>query len=158
MQDDDLNLAEKRRRGPPKGSRNHLTHGHTLRKLLLKDVNIVDISKKNGIGPEIVSQAEQICSDAGGKESLSELKRQLINRYVITELLIQSVDHWLLQQPSLIKSKRAIFPIVNERNRLVQTSLQLAQAIGIERKPRPTQSLEEWYYAEDKPAQEKDSQ
>jgi hypothetical protein len=136
---------ENRRVGAPKGSENHKIHGHYQRKVLLKDVQLLDISRQNKLGRVVIEQAEAIYQDGGGKEQFSELKQHLVSRYLITELMIQSVDRWLLEQPSLInRAKRCIFPIVSERNRLVSVSLQLAQAIGLERKQKPVHTLESY--------------
>ena len=84
-------------------------------------MSLLNISRKTALGREIVEKADRIYVDRGGKENCSELHQDLVSRYTITELLIQSVDSWLLTQPSLInKSKRSLLPIIAERNKLVR--------------------------------------
>ena len=120
-------------------------HGHHARKLKLTDVRLVDISQQNGPGRLVAAKAEAIFADRGGRANLSELQQDLVNRYLVTELLIQSIDFWLLEQKSIInKRKKTAIPILAERNRLTETSLKLAQAIGLERKEPPAPSLAEF--------------
>ena len=120
-------------------------HGHHARKLKLTDVRLVDISQQNGPGRLVAAKAEAIFADRGGRENLTELQQDLVNRYLVTELLIQSIDFWLLEQKSIInKRKKTAIPILTERNRLTETSLKLAQAIGLERKEPPAPSLAEF--------------
>src|SRR5436309_8872640 len=105
-----------RHRGAPKGSKNAEKHGYYRRKVMLKDVALLNISRQTALGRAITAKADAIFADRGGKETFSELQRDIVNRYLITELQIQGIDRWLLEQPSLInKSRRMIYPIVNER-------------------------------------------
>jgi hypothetical protein len=131
-------INPKRVRGAQPGNRNARKHGHHSRKVKLTDVGLMDISQQNGPGRLIAQKAEAIFHDGGGRENFSELKQDLVSRYLITELLIQSLDRWLLEQKSLVnRRKKAAFPILAERSRLTETSLKLAQAIGLDRRAAP---------------------
>src|ERR1051325_171749 len=66
------------RAGAPKGNKNRRTHGlHTLN-AALKDADLRAISKRTTLGRELARRREQIYADAGGRETLSELKVDLI--------------------------------------------------------------------------------
>src|ERR1051325_3031171 len=108
-------------------------HGyHTLKKLF-KDGEFPGIADSSKVAAELRAWRDTITQDAGGTETLSELKRSLITRYQIGELLLNGIDDWLLRQKSLIHRRRkSLYPILNERNRLVETSLKLAAAIGFD--------------------------
>ena len=92
--------------GAPKGNQNRRTHGYHHLKLKLTDVSLAAISRQNGIGKAVVEKAETIIADRGGREALSELQLDLVDRDVKTELLIASIDRWLFQQKSLIHRRK----------------------------------------------------
>src|SRR5437773_7849681 len=123
----------KRAKGAPKSNGNAKKHGHYSRKVKLTRAGLTAISKQNGPGKELARRREVIESDLGGREQLSQLQADLVQKYLITELLIESLDRWLLEQRTLInRRRRAVFPILNERNRMIETSLKLASALGLE--------------------------
>jgi hypothetical protein len=132
--------APKNRPGAKKGNRSRVTHGHYARKVQLRDITLLDISRQTSLGRQVCAKADAIFNDRGGRANCSELERDLVNRYLVTELLVQSIDCWLLEQPSLInKRRRSLYPIVVERNKLVETSLKLASAIGLDRQQKKIQ-------------------
>ena len=129
-----------RRSEAMKGSENAKKHGHWQRKFALK---------KRGFGALSLAQRAlvrqwraSIIEDLGGLDNVSELKQNLIDRYLQTSILIQSVDQFFNEQlakgprkrhPLVNRKRHSLYPIVNERNRLLETSLKLAQAIGLDR-------------------------
>jgi len=119
--------------GGQKGNKSAAKSGHYALRSSLKRDGLSVLTRRQR---EAVAECrKQIVDDLGGDENVPELKRLQIERYLITELLLQSLDGWLLQQPTLInRRRRALYPIVVQRNELVQTSLKLAQAIGLERR------------------------
>jgi len=136
-------LPRKRRGGPPKGSANARTHGHYQRKAALSRIGFDGIDRRTSAGREYSERREQIVADAGG--TLSQIKADLVERYMRLCVLIDSLDTWLFQQPSLInKRKRALFPIVKERTHLEDAALRLAQSIGLDRKEKPVPTLAEY--------------
>ena len=64
----------------------------------------------------MAARREAIERDAGGAEQLSQLKHDLVDRYLRTVVLIESVDAYLFEQQSLVnRRKKALFPVVRER-------------------------------------------
>jgi hypothetical protein len=126
-----------RRGGPPKGSTNAKKHGHYSRKAALMQIGFDGIDKRTAAGRELALRREAIYMDLGGKVTVSQIKSDLVERYMRLCILIDSLDSWLFAQPTLInKRKRTLLPIVRERAQLEDTALRLANAIGLERRTK----------------------
>ena len=76
----------------------------------------------------------------------SRLSRlSMIDVAMRTKLMLDSVDAWLLAQPSLInKRKRTLLPVVRERTQLADSLARHLLALGLERRAKPTQSLQDY--------------
>ena len=62
-----------------------------------------------------------------------------------TKLMLDSIDAWLLSQPSLInKRKRTLLPVVRERTQLADSLARHLSALGLERRAKPTRSLQDF--------------
>lgn len=136
---------QERRPGAPKDNTNAKKHGVSKLRTALKEAGTTRIDGRTTLGRELAASRERIEADAGGRDSVSQLKHDLIERYLRTLVLIDSIDRWLFEQPSLVnKRKKSVLPVVRERTQLVDSSLRLAQAIGLNRvKPAPP-SLQEY--------------
>jgi hypothetical protein len=65
-------------------------------------------------------------------------------------LIVDHCDGFLLSQPSLInKRRKALLPIVKERQVLVDSLSRLLQQLGLERQARPMPSLQEYVAAKE---------
>lgn len=132
----------KRAGGPPVGSQNRLLHGHYVRKTALLALGFDGIDRRTHHGKEFASRREAVFVDLGGRESLSQIQHDLIERYMRMCVLIDSLDSWLFAQKSIVnKRKKCLIPIVRERAALEDTALRLASALGLERKARPIPDL-----------------
>jgi hypothetical protein len=61
----------------------------------------------------------QLIADLGGPDMISTQERSIVDLAVRTKLLLDSIDTWLLHQPSLINSrKRNIHRAALERKQL----------------------------------------
>ena|SRR5687768_16322147 len=68
------------------------------------------------VGVELKAWQAAIIQDMGGEENISAMERSIIDLATKTFLMLQSVDRFLLQQPSLVnKSKRQLFSVVLQR-------------------------------------------
>src|SRR5690242_16926194 len=71
------------------------------------------------IGLELKAFQSAIIQDMGGDENISAMERSIIDLATKTFLMLQTVDRFLLEQPSLVnKSKRQLFPVVLQRQTL----------------------------------------
>jgi len=76
----------------------------------------------------------------------------VIELAVRTKLLLDSIDAWLLVQPSLVNArKRALLPVVRERQALADALARYLGQLGLERRQRPVGDLAS-YLAEKAPA------
>ena len=61
------------------------------------------------------------------------------------KLLLESVDAWLLIQPSLVNGrKRALLPVVRERQGLADSLARYLAQLGLERRAKPVPSLDDY--------------
>ena len=88
-----------------KENKNAAKHRHYLIKAALNGVDLRAIDRRTVLGAELARRREQIISDAGGQENLTELKADLIEQYLRTVILIENVDSYLFQQPSLVRMR-----------------------------------------------------
>jgi hypothetical protein len=76
-------------------------------------------------------------SDRGGIEQTSTQQRQLIDLAVKTKLLLDSIDAWFVKQPSLVNHrKRALLPVVLQRQQLADAMARYMTQLGLERKAK----------------------
>ncbi len=86
--------------------------------------------------------------DLGGKEAISTQQEALVDLCVKSKLLLDSIDVWLLTQPSLINlSRQALIPVVRERTQLADSLARCLGQLGLERKAKPVPPLDEYLAA-----------
>jgi hypothetical protein len=69
-----------------------------------------------------------IIGDLGGEDTISAMQRAVVDLATRTYLLLESVDRFLLEQPSLVnKSRRQVYPAVLQRQQLADA---LARYMG----------------------------
>jgi hypothetical protein len=83
--------------------------------------------------------------DLGGSQGTSTQQRQLADLAVKTKFILESIDGWILKQPSLVNAKkRTLLPIILQRQTLADSLARLMTQLGLERRPRPVQTLEDY--------------
>jgi len=119
------------------------THGLTTLKRTVNRLGSRAIDRRTRIGKALSGFRRDLIQDVGGREALSTQQAVLIDLCVKTKLLLDSVDSWLLQQPSLInKRRKSILPVVRERQALADGLMRYLVALGLERRIKSL-SLEE---------------
>ena len=120
--------------GAPKGNRNRLGHGvHALTALTKKLGTDRALDKRTTTGKALARWRQDLIDDLGG--DVSTQQDSIISLAVKTKLLLDSVDVWLLKQPSLIdKRKRALLPAVRERQTLADALARYMSMLGLERR------------------------
>jgi len=79
--------------------------------------------------------------DLGG--DVSTQQAAIIDLAVKTKLLLDSIDAWLLTQPTLVnKRKKALLPVVRERQQLADSLARYLKDLGLERRQRDVQDLD----------------
>jgi hypothetical protein len=112
------------------------THGMTVLKRALDEVasrggKVIDTRTR--VGKALMAWRAQLVEDLGG-EQLSTQQQALIDISVRTKLLLDSVDAWLLRQPSIIdKRRRQLFPVVQQRTALADALARYLGSLGLAR-------------------------
>lgn len=73
--------------------------------------------------------------DIGGPEAVSTQQIAVVDLAVKSKLLLDSIDAWLLTQPTLVNArKRSLLPVVRERQALADALSRYLGQLGLERK------------------------
>jgi hypothetical protein len=87
----------------------------------------------------------QFLADLGGEASLSAQEKVLVDVALRTKLFIDHVDCFLMQQDSLVnKKRRSLYPMMAQRNSLVNTMVNILSQLGLKRREKSVQSLAEF--------------
>src|SRR5215470_7699282 len=129
-------------RRPPRATAQR--HGLTRLRAAVRGLGGRVVDKRTTLGRALADWRQELIDDLGGTNAVSTQERAIVDLAVKTKLLLDSIDAWLLTQPSLInKRTRALLPVVRERQHLADALSRYLQALGLERRARPAKSLEE---------------
>ena len=132
-----------------KGQQLALKHGLHPLKRAVNTLGNRFLDKRTMASKALVQWREDLIRDLGG--DVSTQQDAIISLAIKTKLLLDSVDVWLLQQPTLIlKRKRAIIPAVAQRQVLADALARYMGMLGLARKSKLT-SLSEILSRDDKP-------
>jgi hypothetical protein len=125
------------RGGPPKGNGNARRHGLNPLKKALYTLGNRALDKRTVAGRALVEWREDLIRDLGG--DVSTQQDAIISLAIKTKLLLDSIDVWLLQQPTLIiKRKKSIIPAVQQRQVLADALARYLGQLGLARKAKLT--------------------
>jgi hypothetical protein len=97
------------------------------------------------VGDALKAWRAGLVSDLGGADSLSTQELALVEMATRSYLLLESVDRWLLAQPSLVnKSRRQLFAVVLQRQTLADSLARNLSLLGLRRRSRPVPTLNEY--------------
>jgi len=124
--------------------RTYSAHGLTTLKRAVKGLGSRAIDMRTSLGKALAEWRADLMADLGGRDAISTQQAAIIDLAVKTKLLLDSIDAWLLTQPSLIdKRRRAVLPVVRERQQLADALARYMTALGLERRARPAKTLTE---------------
>ena len=119
------------RRGKYPQQRRHRLY--TLRKAVAV-LGSRSIDRRTGVG-RALSEWRRALIDALGGEQVTPQQETIIDLAVRSKLILDSIDAWLLQQPSLIRKKyRVLAPIVLQRQSLADGLARYMGQLGLERR------------------------
>jgi hypothetical protein len=88
---------------------------------------------------------DAIISDLGGPAAASAQERAIVELATKTYLMVESIDRFLLEQPSLVnKSRRQLFPVVLQRQQLADSLARYMTMLGLKRRAKAMPSLGEY--------------
>ncbi len=98
------------------------------------------------MGKRLAEWRADLVRDLGGEVSTQQAA--VIDLAVRTRLLLDSVDVWLLAQPSLVNlRRRALLPVVRERQQLGDALARYMAQLGLERRAKPVTDLQSFIAA-----------
>lgn len=124
------------------GNRGNTKHGLYHRQRMLMERGLDAIDGRTTTGRALAKWREDLVRDLGG--DISTQQQALLDLAVKSKLLLDSVDAWLLVQPSLInKRKRSLLPVVIQRQALADALARYLAQLGMERRQKQV-SLEDY--------------
>ena len=143
---------------PPK-NRTYQRHGLHALKTALTATKLESqqslIHSLGEAGRALLEWRDAIVADLGGEEAISAQERAVIDAATTTYLMLASVDRFLLQQPSIVnKSRRQLFPVVLERQRLADALVRYLEALGLRRRTPEPVDLDGYLAARSRRSQE----
>jgi hypothetical protein len=121
------------------GQATRIAPKHELKDLkkAVKSLGGRGIDQRTTLGKALTQWRKEVIEDLGGPEAVSTQKQALIDLAVGTKLLLDSIDTWLLKQPSLVNARRrAVLPVVLQRQRLAESLARSLTQLGLERRTR----------------------
>src|SRR5262245_25241547 len=119
----------------PKGNQYRRTHGlHSLKKAWSQLGNRA-IDGRSAAGVAIRKWRRDLIADLGGADAVSTQRLALVDLAVKSKILLDSIDAWLLSQPSLVNARtRSLIPVVPQRQTLSDGLARYLSQLGLERR------------------------
>ena len=137
-------------RKSPKNRRVYQKHGLYALKSAIKGANGRGdwLESLGNVGVTLKAWKADLVADLGGEDAVTTQERAVVDMAVRTHLMLESVDRWLLEQPSLVnKSRRQLFPVVLQRQQLADALARYMAQLGLKRKAKPVPALSEYLEA-----------
>jgi hypothetical protein len=133
--------ATKARARKPK--RGYSKHGLIRLRAAVRELGPRVVDRRTHVGKQLAAWKADLVRDLGG--DVSTQQAAVIDLAVRTKLLLDSIDAWLLVQPSLVNArKKALLPVVRERQQLADSLARYMGTLGLERKAREVPSLSQY--------------
>jgi hypothetical protein len=108
------------------------------------------IDRRTSVGKALAQWQAELVADLGGRATISTQEKALVDLCVTTKLMLDSIDHWLLKQPSLVNArKRTLLPVVLQRTTLANALSQYLGQLGLTRRAKPTATLADYLAGKD---------
>lgn len=129
---------------------------HTVKRAIqLRGLAALD--QRSHTARALLDWRRDLLTDLGGKEQVTAAQYALVEMAARTKLFIDHLDAWLLARPQLvIYRKRSAFPVLIQRQHLVDSLVRILSQLGLERKGPKALDLGEYLatrYEEKGPAE-----
>jgi hypothetical protein len=116
-------------------------HGLRRLKAAVKALGSRAIDGRTTLGKALGQWRNELIADLGGPEAVSVQEHAVLDLAVKTKLLLDSIDAWLLVQPSLVdKRRRSVLPVVLQRQTLADALARYMAQLGLKRR-RETKTI-----------------
>src|SRR5262249_16417632 len=122
---------------PPKTDRRQQRHGlYALRRAFrAADEHWLDGPGDTSLG--LKAWRDGMLAELGGADAVSAQERAIVELATKTYLMVESIDRFLLEQPSLVnKSRRQLFPVVLQRQQLADSLARYMTMLGLKRRSK----------------------
>lgn len=130
--------------------RPYTKHGQVALNKALKTVSNGDgwIDDLGEVGEALKTWKAALVNDLGGEGEVSAMPRAVIELATKTHLMLESVDRFLLEQPSLVnKSRRQLFAVVTQRQALADSLSRYMGQLGLAKRAKQPVSLADYLNA-----------
>jgi hypothetical protein len=91
--------------------------------------------KSTALGRALHEWRAALVADLGGDDAVSTQQRALVELAVRTKLQVDSIDAYILSLPALVdKRHRRVWPVVKDRQSLVDQLQSILKDLGLERR------------------------
>jgi len=106
----------------------------TLRHALM-DLGSRAIDGRSSVGVALRRWKTDLIRDLGGEDSISTQQDTLIELAARSKIMLDSVDNWILSQPTLINArKKTIFAVVQQRQTIADGLTRTLKDLGLARR------------------------
>jgi hypothetical protein len=120
-------------------------HGLKALKRRVRTRGLDALDRRSGAARDLVVWKEELVTALGGEANITPQENALIEMIVRQRIFIDHVDGFLLSQETLVvKKKRAIIPVLRERQSLVDGFARLLGQLGMKRREKPIPTLSEY--------------
>ena len=100
------------------------------------------IDRRTVTAQALLAWRTELLADLGGETAVSAQQLTLVEVAVRTRLYVDSLDAWILEHGSLVNARRrAVHPVVRERQQLVDSLARLLGLLGLHRRRPKTVDL-----------------
>jgi hypothetical protein len=110
-------------------------HGLTRLKTAVRRLGGRVVDRRTTLGKALAEWRQELIQDLGGLDAVSTQEKAVIELAVKTKLLLDSIDAWLLTQPSLVNARRrTLLPVVVQRQQLADALARYMNMLGLKRR------------------------
>jgi hypothetical protein len=108
----------------------------TLRRALI-DLGSRAIDGRSSVGVALRKWKADLVRDLGGEDSISTQQQTLIELAARSKIMLDSVDNWILAQPTLVNArKKTILSVVQQRQVIADGLIRIMKDLGLERRSK----------------------
>ncbi len=112
-------------------------HGLTPAKQVMRTWGERAIDGRTRTGKALAAWRDSLIEDLGGEGQVSAQQLTVLELAARTKVLLDGIDAWLFEQPSLVnKRDRKLFAVVKERQALADSLARYMGMLGLERRAK----------------------
>ena len=97
------------------------------------------IDRRSAAARALMRWRTELVRDLGGEQQISAQQRALVDLASRSKLYLDSLDAFLMTQPSLVNARRrSVIPVLRERQALADSLARVLQSLGLERRKAPS--------------------